>query len=311
MFQESKLKRIVAYGNPVFDMIVTPKIRRFERVLSGCSTNACLALSYLEYSPVLIGTVSDDFKQGLETDLVSRGINFNLYPSKETGGFGLVYDEKGNRELDVLGRADDIPSDAIVYEAADIVLLGPILNEIPVDLVKRIKNESNALIFTDPQGLLRSEENGTIIHTKSKKYDEIAKLSNIIKANELEALVITGEDPRREPERAVKALYETGCDIAIVTLAEAGSIIFDGRVISRIPPFTTDAIDPTGAGDTYAAGFISQYLDTPDDLTRVGCFASSVASIMVENSGPVFPLTRNEANRRMNLLLNGPLDLKL
>jgi sugar/nucleoside kinase (ribokinase family) len=109
----------------------------------------------------------------------------------------------------------------------------------------------------------------------------------------------------------VRALHAFGCKIAIVTLAEAGSIIFDGTRIYEIPPYEVDAIDPTGAGDTYAAGFMVKYLETPDDLTGVGCFASCVSSIMVSNSGPDFPLTRAEVERRQKTLLDGPLKIKL
>jgi hypothetical protein len=47
-------------------------------------------------------------------------------------------------------------------------------------------------------------------------------------------------------------------------------------------------------------------MENPHDLTAVGCFASSVASVMVENSGPDFPLTRAEADRRQAILLSQP-----
>lgn len=304
------MKKIVAYGNPVYDVIATPQIQRFERVLSGCSTNACLALSYLHKEPILVGTVSDEFRLMLETELSNRKIGFRLYPSKETGGFSLIYDDRGDRELDIIGIAEALPVDTEIFLDADVVLIGPILNEIPVKLVQRIKSDSRALIFTDPQGLLRKNKGKTIFHERSSTYDDIARVSDVVKANELETKVITGVDPRKNPEYAVKKLHETGCGVAIVTLAEAGSIIFDGKDVIRIPPYSTNAIDPTGAGDTYAAGFINQYLETPYDLLKAGCFASAVASVMVENSGPVFPLTQLEAEKRMNLLLNGPLDLK-
>ncbi|MBA4386015.1 MAG: ribokinase, partial [Anaerolinea sp.] len=284
---------------------------RFDRVLSGCSTNACLALNYLGEDTVLIGTVGTDFSEILKSELDNRNIGYKLYPSEQTGGFSLIYDERGDRTLDILGVAESIPVNAEIISDADFILIGPILNEIPVELVKNIRLQTKTPILTDPQGLLRFKDGDSIIHKKSQTYAAIAKLSTIVKANELEATIITGLEPREDPEKCVKLLHESGCQIAIVTLAEAGSIIFDGKDIYKIPPYTTTAIDPTGAGDTYAAGFMSQYLITPDDLTRVGCFASSVASIMVENSGPVFPLTRTEANRRTESLLQGPIALKL
>lgn len=50
-------KRILTFGNPVYDVIMTPVLTRRERVLSGCSTNACLAVSYLGEQGILVGTV--------------------------------------------------------------------------------------------------------------------------------------------------------------------------------------------------------------------------------------------------------------
>lgn len=304
-------KRILTFGNPVFDLILTPQIVRNERVLSGCSTNACLAVSKLGEESFLIGTVGPDFLARMTNELDSRRIEHNLLPSLQTGGFSLIYDERGDRELIVLGIADPIPANADGFGKVDFVLLGPILGEISTDLVQNLKHLTDAPILLDPQGLLRRIKGNSIVHEVSKEFIEIAKLSTVVKANEIETLTVTGIDPRKDPEGSVRALYETGCRIAVVTLAEAGSVIFDGKKVFRIPPYTTNAIDPTGAGDTYAAGFMVKYLETPDDLTQVGCFASCVSSVMVENSGPEFPLTRAEADRRAKILLDGPIDIKL
>ncbi len=306
-------KRILAFGNPVYDLILTPVLQVRNRVLSGCSTNACLAAAKMGEEPIMIGTVGPDFLSRLEEDLHSYGIQSELFPSRQTGGFSLIYDERGDRELSILGIADPIPAQANGHQNQniDIVLLGPILNEIPVELVKRLKEELSVPILLDPQGLLRRLCGEDVVHEKTEEFVAIAALSTIVKANELETRTVTGINPRLDPEGAVKALYQYGSKIAVVTLAEAGSIIYDGEILYTIPPYTTHAIDPTGAGDTYAAGFMVKYLETPGDLLAVGCFASAVASVMVENSGPAFPLTRQEADRRAARLLNGPHQLLL
>ncbi len=305
-------KRILAFGNPVYDIISTPSIRRNDRVLSGCSTNAALAAAYLGEQATLVGTVGEDFRTQLGADLSRRGIKSHLLPSRQTGGFSLYYyDDQGNRELTVLGEADPIGVFTEGADQADFILIGPILGEIGVDLVKALRQVSRAPIMVDPQGLLRGIKQGKIVHELTDDFVQIAKLATVVKANELETRVVTGIEPRAEPEKAVRALYEYGCQIAITTLAEAGSIIYDGQKITIIPPYTTNAIDPTGAGDTYAAGFMVKYLETPQDLAGVGCFASSVSSVMVENSGPDFPLTRAEVDRRQARLLSRPLKLVL
>lgn len=304
--------RILAFGNPVYDVISTPSIVRSERILSGCSTNACLAAALLGEQTTLVGTVGDDFRAQLEADLNSRGVDFQLFPSKETGGFSLIYyDNQGNRHLTILGTADPILSSPDLVAGADIILIGPILGEVNASLVEKICLASRAPIVVDPQGLLRGSKDGKIFHEKTIDFEKISAMATVVKANELETKVVTGIDPRQDPEGAVRALHRFGCKIAITTLAEAGSIIYDGDKVYIIPPFATNAIDPTGAGDTYAAGFMVKYLETPQDLTSVGCFGSSVASVMVENSGPDFPLTRNEADRRHAFLMSQPKKLAL
>lgn len=309
----SMKKHILTIGNPVYDLILTPALQVRERVLSGCSTNASLAVAKMGEQAVLLGTVGPDFAARLYKDLNHYGIQSELFASRQTGGFSLVYDGRGNRELSILGIADPIPvsADGFNENEIDMVLLGPILGEISVDLVKYIKSRLSVPILLDPQGLLRRLDGEIVIHEITDEFIQIAPLSSIVKANELETQTVTGIDPRLDPEGAVKALFQFGPEIAVVTLAEAGSIIYDGKKITIIPPYTTNAIDPTGAGDTYAAGFMVKYLETPNDLLAVGCFASAVASVMVENSGPAFPLTRQEVDARTARLLVRPHQLLL
>src|SRR5581483_7305779 len=104
----------------------------------------------------------------------------------------------------------------------------------------------------DPQGLLRRiGPNRRIEHFYPPELAQIAPLFHVIKANELETEIITGINPRADGAEAARRLKALGCRIAIITLAEAGSLIDDGQQLHVIPAFPTDARDPTGAGDTY------------------------------------------------------------
>ncbi len=307
------MAKIVCYGNPVYDLITTPSIRTTTRVLSGCSTNACLALARLGASPTLVGTVGPDYAAILREDLSKRNVHFELYDSGQTGGFSLeYYDEMGNRNLSVLGIAAPITfREAPALKEAELVLMGPILGELSAEFGHQLKDHTSAPILFDPQGALRKIRDGQVIHEVTEDFVELSKIATILKANEIETLTATGIQPRQDPRKAVEALHRYGARISIVTLAEAGSVIFDGDHFVEIPPFVTEARDPTGAGDTYAAGFAFKYLQDPADLRGAGCWGSAVASVMVEHSGPDFPLTLKEAARRAQLLLAGDLRLKL
>ncbi len=120
----------------------------------------------------------------------------------------------------------------------------------------------------------------------------------VIKANELETQVITGIDPRVDGLGAVRRLKALGCAIAIVTLAEAGSLIDDGKRQYVVPADATDVRDSTGAGDTYMAGFIHGYLRDPEDLYTAGCVGAATASIWIEHTGPDAPVTSDEVEER-------------
>lgn len=297
---------ITAIGNPVYDYIKTQKVNTETRILSGCSTNAALALSKMGEEVKLVGSVGDDYKDRFIDDLKRFNIEYEITPSNETGGFSLIYyDDFGNRTLDLLGRANDITNlDKKWYKDSKAVLVGPILGEVSLEQIKEIRGNFDGLYFCDPQGLLRgAEDDGRIFHKKVDGIESALGTFDIVKPNELEGMVLTGIDCRENPYQAAAIIKGWGPKIVIVTLAELGSVIYDGSMYVDIPPFEVDLVDATGAGDTYMAGFVYEYLKTDGDLFRAGCFASCTSSIMIENVGPDFEMTEAMIRARQEQLL--------
>ena len=295
---------IVAFGNPVYDYIKTPSITTGKRVLSGCSTNSCLALAHLGHATTLVGRIGAGFQDRFVADTQQYGIAAVMQRCEQTGGFGLIYDERGDRTLDVLGIAAPIEQVPTITSQAEAIIIGPILQETSPELIERIHALSDAPLFLDPQGMLRRVgPHGRIEHFCPPEFVRVAPLCRVIKANEMETEVITGINPRADSAGALRALKALGCDIAIITLAEAGSLIDDGERQCAIPAYATNARDPTGAGDTYMAGFIHAYLQNPTDLYAAGCYGAATASIWIEHTGPEAPVTRNEVERRAATLL--------
>ncbi len=298
---------LVGIGNPVYDIIITPAIRTDGRVLSGCSTNACLVAKRLGMSKVgLIGSVGRDFSERFQLDMKKYGIETSLNAESErTGGFRLVYDNKGDRTLEVLAVAEKITSKSIPEEFLDsnFFLIGPILGEVDFELIKYIRTSTSSTIFLDPQGLVRSiGTDGKIIHKcDTDQFRKIAELVDFVKPNEHESETITGE---ANPMLALDQLHELGVKVPIVTLADRGSVLLDSGRIFHIPAFQTNAIDPTGAGDTYAGSFIVEY-DGTRSIVESALFASAAASIKVEQVGPDFHITQEEARRRKDEIRGG------
>ncbi|MFQ5453499.1 MAG: PfkB family carbohydrate kinase [Candidatus Zixiibacteriota bacterium] len=297
---------ITAIGNPVYDYIKTQKVTTEKRILSGCSTNAALALSRLNEPVQLIGAVGEDYKKQFIDELNHYNIKYEITPSEQTGGFSLIYfDDYGNRTLDLLGKADNITDiSPDLYKDSKAVLVGPILGEISGAQIKNIRNNFDGLFFCDPQGLLRhTDADNRIAHKKVDGIEKTLGVFDIVKPNEMEGKVLTGIDCRKDPYQAAKIIKLWGPKIVIITLAELGSIIYDGKEFIDIPPFEVDLVDATGAGDTYMAGFIFEYLKTDGDLRTAGCFASSTSSIMIENIGPDFEMTEDIIRTRQKILL--------
>ncbi len=297
---------ITAIGNPVFDYIKTHKVNSTGRVLSGCSTNAALALSKMGERTRLVGAVGDDYKDRFVREISVHGIEYRIIPSKESGGFSLIYyDNYGNRSLDLLGRAANIePIDPGWFDDAKAVLIGPILGEISFEAIRQIRREFDGLLFCDPQGLLRgADADGRIYHERVEGIEEAIGMFDIVKPNELEGQILTGIDCRDNPYRAAEIIHGWGPKVVIVTLAELGSVIYDGNSFIDIPPYTIDLLDSTGAGDTYMAGFTFEYLKTNGDLYRSGCYASCTSSVMIENTGPDFPMSEAMIRERQEKLL--------
>ena len=297
---------ITAIGNPVYDLIKTPRCEPTERVLSGCSTNAALALAKIGEKVRLVGAVGDDYRKHFTSFLSQHDIDYEIIPSRETGGFSLhYYDNFGNRSLNLIGRANPIGTlDRAVYGDSKAVLIGPILGEISFHSIRDIRRSFEGLFFCDPQGLIRGAyEDGEIFHEKKDGIEEALGQFDIVKPNELEGRILTGIDCRENPYEAARIIKSWGPKVVIVTLAELGSIIYDGNQFIDIPPYGIDLIDSTGAGDTYMAGFTFEYLKTDGDLRKAGCYASCTSSVMIENTGPDFSMTDSMIRRRQEKLL--------
>jgi sugar/nucleoside kinase (ribokinase family) len=295
---------LVAIGNPVYDFISTPRTASSRRILSGCSTNVCLAARRLGMKNVmLVGNVGTDFSQEFHAEMRHQGIKvINTGTTDRTTGFSIRYDEGGERTLRLIADADKIPVRRVWSECqqARYLLIGPVFCEIDVPEIIGLIESSHSRVFLDPQGLLRRlGKDGEVEHYCEKaQFKKLVELVDFIKPNRLEAQVITGCQNEME---SAKKLVEWGAKVAIVTLGEKGSHVCDQRTCFHVPAFETTTVDPTGAGEFYAGAFLAE-LSRTGDLRSSCLYASAAASIMVETVRPDFPLTDEEVRRRTRLI---------
>jgi sugar/nucleoside kinase (ribokinase family) len=223
----------------------------------------------------------DDY---LLNELSECNVKVLSFKSNHTTTFKNIYsDNIDTREQIVEAIAEPFEAYNLSDIYAKIFHLGPLTKyDIPADVIEYIASKTMR-VSLDVQGLLREVEDG---HVKLSSYPEkkkILRYVDILKADATEIKLLAGID---DIEIAAKRLSKD-YDISeiIVTLGSKGSLIYFEGNYHYIPAFLPDKIvDPTGCGDTYIAGYISQRL-VNSDVVYAGMFASVVAGLKIGVSG--------------------------
>ena len=161
--------------------------------------------------------------------------------------------------------------------------IGPLTNQdIPVLLLARLPATAR-FVSLDVQGMLRPAHVGPVTEQDWPEKQAGLAFVNVLKADEKEALILSGE---KTVDRAALALASLGPKDVIITMGGRGSLIYAEQTLHRIPCCSPRKIeDPTGCGDTYMAGYLYQRLKgtTPK---MAGRFAAAMATLKLEGSGP-------------------------
>ncbi|UCE09833.1 MAG: hypothetical protein JSW61_12805 [Candidatus Thorarchaeota archaeon] len=296
---------LVVVGNPHYNRFVSPLLDTKDRVLSGSAANVFRVAAHLGVEQAaIVGCLGDDFRAEFLQDLSDYPFAESvLLPSKATGGFEVDYSDGDSESLQVIGlanriRISDFPAELL---KSRIVLMTPSHREIDVEFIDWLSGATNARIILDPRGLLQKTTNGGKIELVGGNdlLEEIVGLVHQIQVNEKEAEALTGQS---DLFVAVEMLVENGCDTAVVTMGEKGSILFDGSDFVIFPSFESVARDCTIAGDAFLAAFASQMLNGYNHLDS-GIFATCTASILIERESHKISVDLEEVARRSEYLL--------
>ena len=178
-----------------------------------------------------------------------------------------------------LGPAD-VPA---AWRAAPIVHLGPIADEVDPDLARLFPH---ALRGATPQGWLRRWDAAALAQGEAR-VRHLPHQHITGRLPELDVIVLSEEDVAGDPG-AVEA-YRTRTRILVLTHGARGATIYAGNGALHIPAFPAREVNPTGAGDVFAAAFLIRYQQSiaagRKDLLDAGRFAAAVASFAVEGPG--------------------------
>ena len=208
-------------------------------------------------------------------------------PSLATTCFENVYHE-GHRHQHVRGRADVIARDTVpaAWRSAPIVLLGPVFGEIEPGFGTLFDEAS--LVGVSAQGWLRSlDDEGRVRHTH---WDGPPFW------NACDVLFVSDEDLAEA--RDDLATWIATVPIVAMTESWKGARVHSDRRWRRIDAFPETEVDPTGAGDTFAAGFLIRLHETSsvEDAAR---FGAAAASLSVGGAGAAAIPSRSEVEARL------------
>lgn len=166
--------------------------------------------------------------------------------------------------------------------AARIWYLGPLARDDLDCAIAGIGRERGGRVAIDVQGLVRRVEDGRVVPEQPSAPPGLGAI-DVLKADDAEILTFTGTTTL---DSAARAAVAAGAREVVITKANRGSILFDGRRRIEVPAYRPrPELDPTGCGDTYLAAYLTRRLET-DDLAACGCFAAAAAAIKMQDNGP-------------------------
>ncbi len=289
----SELK-VVIVGSVGVDTIETPWLRR-DNILGGSASYGCAASSYFS-STGMVGVVGTDFPTEYRELYEKFSINLDGLQTEEGKTFqwhGVYEENMDNRktlrtDLNVFENFN--PQLPEQYCDVPYVFLGNIAPQLQLSVLDQVKNPKFVLVDTMDLWIDIAQD----------ALKEVISRVTMLTLNESEARLLT--DKRNLPEAAAE-LLAMGPEYVLIKKGENGSMLFSkSGSLFMIPAFpVSSVVDPTGAGDTFAGGFIG-YLATQGEVSeeairRAMVYGGIVASFGVED----FSLDRLEKLQKEQL----------
>ena len=296
---------LVTVGTVAFDTIETP-FGKAERVVGGAATYISLAASYFTKDIGLVSVVGDDFPETELKYMQKRGINIDGLEIKEgEKSFfwaGRYHDNMNKRdtlvtELNVL--ADFKPKVPMEFRNADYLMLGNLTPEIQMKVIRQMKKRPK-LVVLDTMNFW--------MDVAMPSLKKVLKKIDVLTINDEEARQLSGE---YSLVKAARVIHEMGPRFLVIKKGEHGALLFEADKMFFAPALPlAEVFDPTGAGDTFAGGFIGYLAQTNkvnfNNMKRAVINGSAMASFCVEQFSidRLKGLRKAEINKRLKQFSN-------
>lgn len=296
---------LLTIGSVAFDALETP-FGKTDKIIGGAATYITLSASYFTRPNNLVAVVGDDFPQSMIDDLNRHGVNtdgLEIRQGEKTFFWsGKYHDDMNTRDtvevqLNVMEHFDPIIPDA--YQDCQYLMLGNTAPAIQQKVIERLHNRPK-LIVLDTMNLWIE-----IAHTDLVN---LLKLVDVLVVNDEEARQLSRESSLVKAAAKIRTM---GPQTVIIKKGEHGALLFQGDQVFFAPALPLEEVfDPTGAGDTFAGGFIGHLAKTDDtsfdNMKRAIIYGSAMASFCVEKFGAerIMNLTDAEIQSRVDQFVN-------
>lgn len=272
---------LLTVGTVAFDDIETP-FGRAERAIGGAASYIALAASYFIKDIRLVSVIGGDFPKEFLSDLESRGVNQEgLQIKAEERSFfwaGRYHNDMNSRDtldtqLNVL--ADFDPVLPAQYKKTDFVLLGNLTPSVQMRVIEQLEVRPK-LVALDTMNFWMNTAWDSLL--------EVLKKVDMLIINDEEARQLSGV---YSLARAAEQIHQMGPRYVVIKKGEHGAFLFEGENVFFAPALPLlEVFDPTGAGDTFAGGFMGYLAATGEvdfeNLKRAVIYGSAMASFCVE-----------------------------
>ncbi|MGG9970961.1 PfkB family carbohydrate kinase [Ferruginibacter sp. SUN002] len=304
---------LITVGTMAFDAIETP-FGKVDKIIGGSATYVALAASNFVTPIQQISIVGYDFPKEEMDDLKKRGV--------ELDGVEIVADKKsffwsGKYHLDMNSRdtlitdlnvlADFNPIVPDSYQGAEFLMLGNLDPKIQLSVINQLKTRPKLIVLDTMNFWMDIALDGL---------KEVLKKVDVLLVNDGEARQLSGEVSL---VKAAKKIMGMGPKFLIIKKGEHGALLFHENHVFFAPALPLEEVfDPTGAGDTFAGGFIGHIAKTKDisfeNMKTAIIVGSALASFCVEKFGPnkLKEITKSDIASRIDefvQLVNFDIDL--
>jgi len=294
------MSKLLIIGTVAFDAIETP-FGKTDKILGGSAPFIALSASQFEIDSAIVSVVGDDFPMSYLEMLNRKNIDTSgieiIKGGKTFFWKGKYHNDLNSRdtlitELNVL--ADFKPIVPENYKNTDFLMLGNLHPSIQMSVIKQIPKRPKLVVLD------------TMNYWMDNTWDElieVLKKIDVITINDEEARQLSGE---YSLVKAAQRIADFGPKYVVIKKGEHGALLFNEGNIFFAPALPLEEVfDPTGAGDTFAGGYIGYLANTKDisfeNMKNALIYGSNLASFSVEKFG----------TRRMEYLTNKEIQKRL